>query len=108
MNGMSLKATMQLQMSMEEVMTLIRQVNMEKGISRLQFDLRAYAINGARGVRIRYNGTAFNPFCFSPGTGEIDDDMYMGVRMIKKMVDTVNYQSAFGVNTLQIILKEDK
>ena len=108
MNGMSLKATMQLQMSMEEVMTLIRQVNMEKGISRLQFDLRAYAVNGTRGVRIRYNGTAFNPFCFSPGTGAVDDDMYMGVRMIKKMVDTVNYQTAFGVNTLQIILKEDK
>ena len=34
--------------------------------------------------------------------------MYMGVRMIKKMVEMANYQSAFGINTLQIILKEDK
>jgi hypothetical protein len=30
----------------------------------------------------------------------------MGVRMIRKMVEIVDYQRAFGVNTLQIILKE--
>ena len=34
--------------------------------------------------------------------------MYMGVRVIKKMVETVHYQRAFGVNTLQILLKEGK
>jgi len=30
----------------------------------------------------------------------------MGVRMVQKMVDTILYQRAFGVNTLQIIFKE--
>ena len=105
-NGMSPKETMRLEMSMEEVMTLIRQVNGEKEAGRLHFDLRAFAVNGVRGIRIRYNGVAFNPFSFSPGTRDIEDDMYMGVRMIKKMVEMVNYQRAFGVNTLQIILKE--
>ncbi len=107
MNGMSVRETMQLQMSMEEVMTLIRQVNGEKGDQELAFDLRAYSVNGIRGIRIRYNGIAFNPFNFSPGTDGIEDDMYMGVRMIKKMVEMANYQTAFGVNTLQIILKEE-
>ena len=107
-NGMNAQETIRLEMSMEEVMTLINQVNAEKGIGSLKFDLRAYAVNGVSGIRIRYSGIPFNPFCFSPGTVSAEDDMYMGVRMIKKMVEMVGYQSAFGVNTLQIILKEEK
>lgn len=107
MNGMSLKSTMRLEMSMEEVMALIRQVNVEKGVQGLQFDLRAYSVNSVQGVRIRYNGIDFNPFSFSPGTESMEDDLYMGVRMIKKMVEMVSFQRAFGVNTLQIILKGD-
>ncbi len=106
-NGMSMKQTMRLQMSMEEVMTLIRSVNEQEGVQDLAFDLRAYSVNGVRGVRIRYNGVAFNPFCFSPGEEDDAEDLYMGVRMIRKMVEMVNYQSAFGSNTLQIILSED-
>ncbi|MBR3018579.1 MAG: hypothetical protein IKH57_16120 [Clostridia bacterium] len=105
-NGMSVMDTMRLEMSMEEVMTLIRQVNAEKKVHGLSFDLRAYSVNGVRGIRFRYNGISFNPFCFSPGAETIEDDMYMGVRMIKKMVEMVNYQTAFGINTLQIILRE--
>ena len=35
-----------------------------------------------------------------------EDDKYMGVRMVQKMVDTILYQRAFGVNTLQIIFRE--
>ena len=106
-NGMSVRETMRLEMSMEEVMTLIRQVNMDRGVQTLHFDLRAFSVNGVRGIRIRYSGIAFNPFSFSPEVGSLEDDMYMGVRMIQKMVETVNYQTTFGVNTLQVLLKED-
>ena len=106
MNGMDARETMRLQMSMEEVMTLIRQVNAERGAEDLRFDLRAFSVNGVQGIRIRYSGIAFNPFCFAPGTGGIGDDMYMGVRMILRMVEDVNYQSVFGVNALQILLRE--
>lgn len=105
-NGMSVKQTMRLQISMEEVMTLIRQVNEAGDARKLKFDLRAYSLNNVRGIRIRYNGIPFNPFYFSQETLNIEEDMFMGVRMIKKMVELVNYQRAFGVNTLQIILKE--
>ena len=105
-NGMSARETMRLEMSMEEVMTLINQVNAEKDVQNLKFDLRAYSVNRVRGIRIRYSGIPFNPFNFSPGTMNDADDMFMGVRMIKKMVELVSYQTAFGVNTLQIILKE--
>ena len=89
-------------------MTLIRSVNEEKGVRDLTFDLRAYSVEGVRGIRFRYNGIPFNPFSFSPGTENVEDDLYMGVRLIKKMVEMVNYQSAFGSNTLQILLSEDK
>lgn len=107
-NGMSARETVRLEMSMEEVMTLIRQVNEEKGVRDLKFDLRAFSVNAVRGIRIRYSGVAFNPFGFSTGSDGIGDDMFMGVRMIRKMVELVNYQSAFGVNTLQILLKEEQ
>ena len=107
-NGMSAQETMRLQMSMEEVMTLIHQVNTEKGVQDLRFDLRAYSIGGVQGIRVRYSGIPFNPFSFSPVSGIVGDDMYMGVRMILKMVETVNYQRALGVNVLQILMKEQK
>lgn len=106
-NGMSQRETMRLEMSMEEVMTLIRQVNADGNVEDLRFDLRAYSIKDVRGIRIGYSGIPFNPFNFAPASGSVEDDMYMGVRMIKKMVETVNYQRAFGVNTLQILLKEE-
>ncbi len=105
MNGMSIKDTMRLQMSMEEVMTLIRKVNEGKEGQDLNFDLRAYSVNGINGVRIRYNGISFNPFHYSAQAENIEEDDFMGVRMIEKMVEMVNYQTAFGINTLQIVLK---
>ncbi len=105
-NGMSARETVRLEMSMEEVMTLIRQVNVEKDVQALHFDLRAFSVNGVQGIRIRYSGVAFNPFNYAPADEGVGEDMYMGVRMIKRMVELVNYQSAFGVNTLQILLKE--
>ena len=109
MNGMSAKETVRLEMSMEEVMALIRQVNADGDAKQaLKFDLRAFSVNGISGIRIRYSGIPFNPLNFSPEEKGVGDDMYMGVRMIVKMVEVVNYQSAFGVNTLQILLKEGK
>ena len=107
MNGMSIKETMHLEMSMEEVMTLICQVNEEKNEKGLRFDLRAYSVSGVKGIRIRYDGIPFNPFSFTAETKLLEDDMYMGVRMIRRMVEIVNYQRVIGVNTLQVILRED-
>ena len=106
-NGMNERYTVRLEMSMEEVMTLICQVNERNGVRNLQFDLRAYSVNHVQGVRIRYNGIAFNPFAFAPEE-VVGADEFMGVRMIWKLVEMVGYQRAFGVNILQIVLKEDK
>ena len=49
-------------------------------------------------IRIGYSSNAFNPFNFASASGSIEDDTYMGVRMIKKMVETVNDQRAYGVD----------
>lgn len=104
-NGMSVRDTMRLQMSMEEVMTLIREVN--GGDGALRFDLRAYSFENESGIRISYNGRVFNPFGFKSADTDAED-RFMGVKMIYKMVEAVNYRRAFGVNTLQIVLKENK
>lgn len=103
-NGMSRKKTMRVQLALEEIMTLITQINegMEEGL--LKFDLRAYSLQGEDGIRIRYAGLAFNPF----QNIKEDDDLYMGISMIRKMVEEIHYQRTFGVNTLQVVMREGK
>lgn len=98
-NGMDLRSTMRVQLAMEEILTLISGVNDPESVKSLSFDLRAYAIDGLIGIRIRYGGKDFNPFA----GGSEDDEMYMGIRMLRKMVRS-RYQRTFGVNTLQVTL----
>lgn len=52
---MSGQETMHLEMSMREVMTLIRQINVDKGVQDLRFDLRADSIKEILSIRIGYN-----------------------------------------------------
>ncbi len=102
-NGMNPKKTIRIQLALEEVMTLIVKVNENREKSELNFDLRAYSLDKVTGIRIRYGGREFNPFA----RDDEDDDLYMGIAIIKKMVEVTLYQRTFGVNTLQIILRED-
>lgn len=101
-NGMDRKKTMRVQLALEEIMTLITQINEGLEEGSLKFDLRAYSLQGEDGIRIRYAGLAFNPF----QSMKEDDDFYMGISMIRKMVDEIHYQRTFGVNTLQVIMRE--
>ena len=113
-NGMDKKKTMRIQLAIEEIMTLITQVNegLEEGL--LKFDLRAYSLQGVSGIRIRYAGIAFNPFQrgkgenipFVQGGQDAEDELYMGISMIQKMVEEIHYQRTFGVNTLQVLMRE--
>lgn len=106
-NGMSPKKIMTLQLAMEEILTLIKRVN-DSQRNDLRFDLRAYSVLGVNGIRIRYGGKDFNPFAKTKTIGFDDDDMYMGISMIEKMVEFTKYQRTFGVNTLQIVLHEER
>lgn len=95
-NGLQPDQTMAISLAMEEIMTLILD---ENSGSEIFFDLRAFFLRGATGIRVRYNGTLYNPF-----VGNLDDDKYLGARIIRQMAKKISYQSAFGMNTLQIFV----
>ncbi len=97
-NGMQAKQVMRVSLALEEMMTLITSINDPQ---RILFDIRVYAVPSEIGIRIRYNGKKFNPL--SSGEGE-DDMLYMGIRMLQKLVKKVDYQDTFGMNTLLIVL----
>lgn len=97
-NGMSMKQVMRMSLSMEELMTMIVK---ENGEQRISFDLRLFAIKEAKGIRIRYNGREYNPF---GRTQEMEEENYLGIRMIYDMVGSITYQRTFGMNLLQILI----
>ncbi len=113
-NGMDGKKTMRIQLALEEIMTLITQVNEGMEEKLLKFDLRAYSLQGVSGIRIRYAGLAFNPFQrIRKGNSDYvmqgmeEDELYMGISMIRKMVEDIHYQRTLGVNTLQVLIREE-
>ena len=52
------------------------------------------------GIRIRYDGRAYDPFDPRRTSG----DAYLGIQLIAGMMEQVVYQRTFGVNTVQLLL----
>lgn len=96
-NHLESRQSMQFSLSLEEIMTMIVQANPD---TRIQFDVRAFSVPGELGIRIRYGGRPYDPFA----AHEDEDDAYLGIDMIQKMVRSVHYQRAFGANAVQILL----
>ena len=94
---MNPKEYMKISLSMEELMTLIAQVNKDTPIT---FDLRVFSLQEVTGIRIRFGGIFFDPL----HSKEYDNEEFMGFRMIEKLVEDVVYQQTFGVNTLLILI----
>lgn len=99
-NGMKPGQTMRVSLALEEMLTLAAAVNAPREIL---FDIRVFAVQEEIGIRIRYNGKTYNPLAAERETGD-GDELYMGMRMLQKMVELVEYQNTFGVNTLLILL----
>lgn len=97
-NQMAPKQTMRVSLALEEMMTLITQFNPEQSLS---FDVRVFAIQGVIGIRIRYGGIDFNPL----DPKYEDDERFMGIQMVRGLVETTVYQSSFGVNSLLILIE---
>lgn len=95
-NGMSLKQTTRVSLSLEELMVLVTQKNVPKPV---HFDIRLFSLSGTIGIRIRYDGMDLDPL-----SGNEMSDEYMGVAMIKKMVKMVIYKRVFGLNSLLILI----
>ena len=57
-------------------------------------------VGEAMGIRIRYDGRAYDPFDHREFHGEED----LGIQLITGMMKQVVYQRTFGVNTVQLLL----
>jgi Na+-driven multidrug efflux pump len=95
-NGMNLKQTMRISLTIEEMMTLISSKNENSG----DFDLRVYSLQGVIGIRIRYGGSEFNPLAYAD-----NDEEYFGIRLIESICEQTMYQRTFGTNTVQIFVE---
>ena len=99
-NGMNSKQIMTIQLAIEEILTLITEVNnVDSSENILKFDIRTFCLKNENGIRIRYTGKEFNPLIRND-----DKEMYMGIDMIEKISDKVIYQRTFGVNTIQVTI----
>ena len=95
-NGMDVRQTMRISLAMEELMTLI---GMKNAPQQIHFDLRMFSYKGSIGIRIRYDGIDLNPL-----SGREDNDEYMGIAMIRKLVNSVLYKRILGLNSLLVII----
>lgn len=99
-NGMQPKQVLRVSLALEEMLTLVTNVNAPQEIL---FDIRVFAVQEVIGIRIRYNGKKYNPL-LSENEEAADDELYMGMRILQKLVEQVVYQNTFGMNTLLILL----
>lgn len=98
-NRMEAKQIMRFCLSIEEILTVIMQKNPGELID---FDIKAFSLQGVMGIRIRYGGVPCNPIRIE--ASEEDADFCLGIRMIEKMAEEIVYQSTFGTNSLQIFV----
>lgn len=96
-NHMEPRQVMRFSLAIEEVMTRIVQENPDTAV---HFDVRVFSVQGTMGIRIRYDGRAYDPFDPRRTSG----DAYLGIQLIAGMMEQVVYQRTFGVNTVQLLL----
>ncbi|MBP5166881.1 MAG: hypothetical protein ILP09_06445 [Oscillospiraceae bacterium] len=100
LHEMEPRLVMRLQLSIEELLNVI--VTKNPGLESV--DLRAFALEGITGIRIRCAGRNYNPF----EDDDPEDDFLMGVRMLKKMADVTTHTFTLGTNSINIIFGRDK
>ena len=97
-NGMESKQINRIGLAIEELLMVIY----KKDKSLKSIDLRAFALPGNIGIRIRSAGELYDPFKESD-TG--DEDFYMGITMLKAMAQAVTHQYTLGLNTINIVFE---
>jgi Na+-driven multidrug efflux pump len=116
-NDMNPKEVMSVSLALEEIMALIAEVNRDHAQEKrnnekntvpgdlsnnsdlVLFDIRVFKIQGVIGIRFRYDGIPFNPVA-----EENQSDMYMGIRLVTKITQTIVYRVVFGMNSLSITI----
>lgn len=96
-NNLNGDKAMAVSLSIEEILMIIskKSLNMQGSM-----DIRVLIVDGKAIIRVRSQGTRYNPIDACD-----DDDMeYLGVRMIMNMAENIEYQSTLGINTLIIFI----
>ena len=96
-NNMGNKQAIRLGLAIEELLNVL----IEKIPDIRSVDLRAFAMPGTTGLRIRYAGQSYDPF----EDTESDMDFLMGINMLKKMAEIVRHSYTLGTNTLNIMFE---
>ena len=99
-NDMDSMMTMKMGLAIEELLNVI----IQKMPGLISIDLRAFALGGSTGVRLRFTGKKYDPFTDK----ESDDDFLMGINMINKLADTTTHVYFFGMNHLTIIFPDSQ
>lgn len=101
-NELSSKISMALSLSIEEMLTVISEKCLE-GKEDEFIDVRIFCSADIVGLRIRNGGKRFNILEYAEQNADSMD--CMGIMMIKKLSDVVEYLNTFGANNLLVILK---
>lgn len=99
-NQLSQKEAMRVSLAIEEILTVLA----EKCYGSLEYkpiDIRAFALDGSYGIRVRCGGEPYN--IFDPENIKEDPGSFMGITMIMKMAKRTMYQLTFGVNSMMVL-----
>ena len=99
-NDMDMKLTMKLGLAIEELLGVI----IQKTPAIVSIDLRAFALDGSTGIRIRVPGKRYDPFSDT----DSDEDFLMGINMINKLADETTHIYTLGMNIITIIFPYEK
>ncbi|MBQ0041683.1 MAG: hypothetical protein KBS56_06615 [Clostridiales bacterium] len=95
---LSPKKSMCLSLAIEEILVIIAEKSLEfKG----EMDMRVFKHDDDIILRIRSGGNYYNPFKQNKEEAGLD---YLGVDMIEKMAQKIDYQSTLGINTLLVYI----
>ncbi len=106
-NALDRRTSMTLSLSVEEMLVSICEHCFDKGEQPI--DVRIFVMDKMVILRIRNNGTIFDPVSYyekkvAQADGEILMDDSLGIGMIVKQADSVAFNRTFGVNNLTIQL----
>lgn len=94
-NAISPQQTMRISLAIEEILTVMAEQSLDK--TGGSFDVRAFAVDGSIGLRIRCGGKRFNPLTLLE-SDELDESL-LGLRLISGMAKKLEYLTTFGVNS---------
>ena len=87
-----------LSLAIEEILVIIADKSLGyKG----EMDMRVFKHGDDIILRIRSGGNYYNPFDHNNEEEKLD---YLGVDMIEKMAQKIDYQSTLGINTLLVYI----